>query len=317
MKFRLAYMTLLASCFVSVAVSAAVGLPDMEDSEAGPEKKIIVDPQRDAESHYEQGSNTSPIQDQIFARVANQVMPMSPEQIIVLRELYNRNKQASQQAALIPPRPTASSKAVDLSPGATPPIIRMASGFITSLVFVDGTGQPWPVRAYDIGDSSSYTVMWDKGSTLMVQAVTEYKSGNLAVLLEGLATPIMVTLLPGQKAVDYRVDLQVPMMGPHAKITPSSVNTSDNPTLISILDGVTPPGTSQAMLSRTDAQLWISKNKKMYLRTRMTLLSPGWTASMTSADGTHAYEMPISPVILASNNGQTTSITLRRVNPYE
>lgn len=317
MNIRIVYLAFLVSCFTSVPALADVGLPDMVGTETSSAAPLVVDPQKDAESHYERTSNTSPIQDQIFAKVANQVMPMSPEQIIVLRELYNRSKQASQQSALIPPRPTASSKSVDLSPGATPPIIRMASGFITSLVFVDGTGTPWPVRAYDIGDSSAYTVMWDKGSTLMVQAATEYKAGNLAVLLEGLSTPVMVTLLPGQKAVDYRVDLQVPLMGPNAKPVKSSVNMADNGSLIQVLDGITPPNARSIAVNRDDTQIWVAKNHKMYMRTRMTLLSPGWTASMTSADGTHAYEMPVSPVILASNNGQTISITLKRDNPYE
>ena len=51
MKFRLAYMTLLASCFVSVAVSAAVGLPDMEDSEAF----IIFNPKITVLDKTEQG----------------------------------------------------------------------------------------------------------------------------------------------------------------------------------------------------------------------------------------------------------------------
>lgn len=308
MVSKLGYFLSTILLLSSLEVFADVGLPDQDDN-SNEEKKIVIDPIADAGSHYQKNSNTTAIQDQIFAKVANQVMPMSPEQIIVLRELYNRNKQASQQTALIPPRPTASSKAVDLSPGATPPLIRMASGFITSMVFVDATGTPWPIRAYDIGDSSSYTVMWDKGSTLMVQASTEYKSGNLAVLLEGLATPIMVTLLPGQKAVDYRVDLQVPMMGPNAKPVRNSINISDNKTLVAILGGIAPAQTTPMMVKGGDAQAWASGDK-LYLRTRMTLLSPGWTSSMTSADGTHAYQMPLSPVILASKNGQTVQLTL-------
>lgn len=298
---------LTAIILPTLSVSADVGLPDLDA--AANKSAMSTNAQQDSNAHFSQSSNSTPIQDQIFAKVANSVMPMSPEQIIVLRELYNRNKQASQQTALIPPKPTASSKSVDLSPGATPPIIRMASGFITSLVFVDGTGQAWPVRAYDIGDSTSYTVQWDKGSTLMIQPATEYKSGNLAVLLEGLATPIMVTLLPGQKAVDYRVDLQVPMLGPNASPVKNSINISDNKTLIEVLDGIAPSHMASVKVRGGDAQVW-SAGSKMYLRTRMTLLSPAWQSSMTSADGTHAYELPATPVVLASRDGQTVQLTL-------
>ena len=51
------------------------------------------------------------------------------------------------------------------------------------------------------------------GNTLLIQSSTMFKEGNLAVILQGLNTPIMITLLPGQQAVDYRVDIQVPRVG--------------------------------------------------------------------------------------------------------
>jgi len=46
----------------------------------------------------------------------------------------------------------------------------------------------------------------------------------------------------------------------------------------------------------------------MYVRTNLTVLSPGWLASMTSADGTHAYEMQKSPVLLVSWHGKVMQL---------
>ena len=210
----------------------------------------------------------------------------------------------------MPPKPTASSKVVDLSPGATPPVIRLASGYISSLVFLDATGAPWPIKAYDVGDPSSYNIQWDKkSSTIMVQAITDYKGGNLAVVMEGLSTPVMLTLLPGQKAVDYRVDVQLPLAGPHAKHTRSLVDLSDNASLLAVLDGVPPKGGRELTVNGADAQVWLAGNT-MYLRSRMTLLSPAWVGKMSSADGTYAYQLPATPVVLASQNGQTVKLTL-------
>jgi intracellular multiplication protein IcmK len=37
-------------------------------------------------------------------------------------------------------------------------------------------------------------------------------------------------------------------------------------------------------------------------------LSPGWIGSMTSADGTHAYEMHKSPVLLVSWHGKVMQL---------
>ena len=210
----------------------------------------------------------------------------------------------------MPPKPTSTSKIVDLSPGATPPVIRLSSGFITSLVFLDATGAPWPVKAYDLGDPSSYNIQWDKqGSTMMVQAITEYKSGNLAVVLEGLNTPVMLTLMPGQRAVDYRVDIQVPEHGPNAAPTRSVVNLSDNGMLLAVLDGLAPKDGHPVTIKGAKAQAWVANNH-LYLRTRLAILSPGWVAKMGSADGTYAYEMPVSPVVLASRDGETVQLTL-------
>jgi intracellular multiplication protein IcmK len=252
----------------------------------------------------------SSLHDQIFAKMTNTLMPMSPEQISTLRELYNRSKKASAQVGLVPPRPTASSKIVDLSPGATPPVIRLASGYITSLVFLDASGAPWPIKAFDIGDPSSYNVQWDKtSSTMMVQAITEYKAGNLAVILEGLETPVMLTLMPGQRAVDYRVDVQIPFFGPRARATRSAVNLSDNGSLLSVLDGLPPKGGHEVTIKGGQAQAWLA-GKTLYLRSRLTVLSPGWIAKMASADGTYAYEMPVTPVVLASQDGETVKLTL-------
>ncbi|WP_306686756.1 DotH/IcmK family type IV secretion protein [Candidatus Coxiella mudrowiae] len=45
---------------------------------------------------------------------------------------------------------------VNLSPGATPPIIRLSSGFVTSLVFLDSKGAPWRIQACDLGDPNSF-----------------------------------------------------------------------------------------------------------------------------------------------------------------
>jgi len=67
---------------------------------------------------------------QIFAKMTNNLMPMSPEQIATLRELYNRTNKASAQVGLVRPKPTSTSKVVDLSPGARPALICLCSGYL-------------------------------------------------------------------------------------------------------------------------------------------------------------------------------------------
>ena len=143
----------------------------------------------------------------------------------------------------------------------------------------------------------------------MIQASKQYTYGNLAVRLRGLNTPVMLTLIPGQKAVDYRVDLRVQGYGPNAKNTPleEGLPPSVSDLLLHVLDGVPPPGSARLTVSGGDARAWLLSDR-MFVRTNLTILSPGWIGSMTSADGMHAYEMQKSPVLLVSWHGKVMQL---------
>lgn len=245
-----------------------------------------------------------------FDNLSQQLFPLSPEEVVRVKQMYDSAEYAKASPAGVPPKPTATSQFVNLSPGSTPPVIRLSQGFVSSLVFLDSTGAPWPISAYDLGDPSSFNIQWDKTSnTLMIQSSKLYTYGNLAVRLRGLNTPVMLTLIPGQKAVDYRVDLRVQGYGPNAKSMPmeEGLPPSASNILLHVLDGVPPDGSSRLVVSGGDARAWMIRDK-MYVRTTLTILSPGWLGSMTSADGMHAYEMQKSPVLLVSWHGKVMQL---------
>jgi len=255
-------------------------------------------------------SETELIDNKAFTDMVRSLYPLNPEQIVRLKQIYQTNEFAQAATPGTPPKPTATSQFVNLSPGSTPPVIRLSQGFVSSLVFLDSTGSPWPISAYDLGDPAAFNIQWDKTSnTLMIQAMKLYNYGNLAVRLRGLNTPVMLTLIPGQKAVDYRVDLRVQGYGPNAKNMPleEGIPPSASDLLLHVLDGVPPAGSQRLVVSGGDARAWLL-NEKMYIRTNLTILSPGWLASMTSADGTHAYEMQKSPVLLVSWHGKVMQL---------
>jgi intracellular multiplication protein IcmK len=249
------------------------------------------------------------IEDLAFEQVEKQIFPMSDKEIMKLRGKY-QDIELAKTAVPTPPTPVATSQFVNLSPGSTPPVIRLSQGFVTSLVFLDSTGSPWPIQAYDLGDPTSFNIQWDKTSnTLMIQATKLYNYGNMAVRLDGLNTPVMLTLIPGQKEVDYRVDMRIQGMGPNAimPVLGDGLPPSANRVLLHVLDGVPPAGSTRLTVSGGDARAWLFKNK-MYIRTNLTILSPAWLATMTSADGMHAYEMQKSPVILVTWHGKVMQL---------
>lgn len=248
--------------------------------------------------------------DDAFSGMVNQLLPMTPEQIAKLREIFNENQKAAVTPAGVPPRPATTLLMVDLTPSATPPVIRLGAGYITSLVFLDSTGQPWPIEAFSIGDPSAFNIQWDKkGNTLLVQAMSYYKRSNMAVILRGSNTPVMLTFLSGQEAVDYRVDLRVPGMGPNALFVQSGLPESANPLLLDVLNGIPPKGSRTLRVVGGDAQAWLL-DKKLYVRTSLDIISPAWKSFMGSVDGTHAYELQVAPVILALQHGKDKTMIL-------
>jgi intracellular multiplication protein IcmK len=246
-----------------------------------------------------------------FGSMTQTMLPMTPEQIKRLRELFTQTQAAAATMPGTPPRPTISSQYVKLEPGATPTVIRLAEGYVTTLAFLDSTGQPWPVDNYDIGNPQAFNIQWDKKSNLlMIQATSLYSVGNLAIQLRGLETPVMVTLISGQKAVDYRVDLRVTGSGPNAKaLLGRSLPQSADPVLLNILEGVAPAGNTSLKISGGLAQAWLV-GTHIYVRTRLTLISPAWIATMSSPDGMKAYEMPKTPLILGFEAGQSIQLKI-------
>lgn len=249
----------------------------------------------------------APSSDQIkaFNGVARNALPMTPDEIRKLKSMVDISKRAAASSVGVPPKPVLSTQVVSLSPGSVPPIVRLEQGFVTSVVFTDSSGTPWPIAAYDVGNSQAFNIQWSPDSNmLMIQAMSLYTYGNLAVTLKGLPTPVMLTLVPGQEVVDYRADLQVQETLPgsiNMNFT-SSQGTSVNQTLLDILNGVPPENAKVLTVDGGDANAWMINNK-MYLRTKLTVLSPAWISVMKNPDGTKAYEMTKSATVLVSHYG--------------
>lgn len=252
-----------------------------------------------------------PVRDEAFARMSKEALPLTSPQITTLRDIFNQVQRSQASDPRVPPKPTSRSVLIDMSPGATPQVVRMASGYVSALVFTDSTGSPWPIAAYDLGDPRAFNIQWDKkGHILMVQAISMHKRGNVAVLLRGLNTPVMLDLQPGQPAVDYRVDFRIPQLGPNAEIRSASLPGASDPILLDVLNGIAPPHSKRLTSDGFDGDIWYLHGK-MYVRTRMTMISPGWRATMSSADGMHAYEIVKTPVILASLHGKVRKLIVK------
>lgn len=254
----------------------------------------------------------SPESDAAFDSMLQENMPMSPQQVVRLRQQIDTSQRAAVVPPTVPPKPVSTTLMINQAPGATPPAIRLAQGYVTSLVFVDSTGAPWPIASYDVGDPKSTNIQWDgKSNILLMQSAMPYSSGNMVVRLVGLPTPITLEIVSGQRVVDYRTDIHVPGIGPNSKEMPIGTPLPDsaNQILLGILDGVAPAGSRQLMVKGGDCQAWLLGDK-MYLRTRLTVLSPGWIGRMVSPDGMNSYEIQKSASVLVSQYGNPIELKI-------
>ena len=276
------------------AVTSASVMAEAQAASGAPSDALTSDP-----------AAVQAARDQAFDQLTLTTLPMTPAQIQKLRDLFANSQRAATVApGGAPPKPVASTQLVSLSPGSTPPIIRLSQGYVTSVVFLDSSGAPWPIQSYDNGNPGAFNIQWDHTSNIMmIQSSAMYTTANLVVQLKGLNTPISISLIPGQPLVDYRIDLRVQGLGPNAKPgVRDPLPQAANNNLINVLDGMSPDSKAKVLSIPGSTSLAWLLGDKMYIRTTLNLLSPAWIASMTSADGTNAYEIPKAPSILVSDN---------------
>ena len=247
-----------------------------------------------------------------FNSMLSQNMPLSPRQIIGLHQQVDLAQRAAAVSPTVPPKPVSSTIMVNLAPGTTPPAVRLALGYVTSLVFVDSTGAPWPIASFDVGNPKSVAMQRDgKSNILLLQSLLAYGDGNLVVRLVGLPMPVTLELVSGQRVVDYRTDIHVSGIGPNTKDLPigSAIPSSASQLLLGILDGVAPPGSQLLKVHGAEGMAWLL-GSTLYLRTRFTVLSPGWTGKMMSPDGMQAYELSKTSSVLVSRYGEPVELKI-------
>jgi intracellular multiplication protein IcmK len=246
-------------------------------------------------------------QKKVFDNALNNVFPLTPEQIQQVMQRMNQAQEAGRAPPDPDPTPVVKIEDVQLDPGVAPPLIKVATGYVTTINILDITGQPWPIQDVVVGGNFQVTGPND-AQVLRLIPQTRFGRGNLSVRLVGLSTPITFRVESGGNEVYYRYDARIPQSGPDAKqslIDHGFTGQAGDSTLMAVLAGIPPEGAKRLVLSGTDGRTKAWKiNDQIYLRTPLTLLSPGWDASVRSADGTTVYVLAESPVLMLSDNGQ-------------
>lgn len=266
-----------------------------------------------------------------------QATSLTKDEIRKLKIMAKGVQRAAAEPVELPPKPETGMQLIDLAPGASPPVIRLSENEGSTLVFLDSSGAPWPIQNFENFASKIATVKkpLEGGHILTADPKAPFGYGNLTVFLLGLPTPVSMTLLAGQRAVDYRVDIRIPkhfnqivatsstggQPGGVVSQQPATDSSYSNtpiidPIMSDVLSNTVVESDAKKILSKGgDVLAWLRSGKKgqtLLIRTAGIMLSPAPLdgGKATSSDGTNAYEIRVSPVITILLNGKPVSVVL-------
>jgi intracellular multiplication protein IcmK len=263
------------------------------------------------------------IDDQNFKNALKMLLPLKPEQIRSLLDSFKDSRQAAETPITVP-TPKVQVETVSLDLGQTPSVIKTSPIRVTTLTMLDVSGAPWPIQ--DVSWAGKFDVVGppeEGGHVIRITPQTAHGMGNISIRLVDLNTPVTFTLQSGLDEVYYRFDARIPKRGPMAKtplIEHGGLKTAagGDENLVQVLDGTPPASSEKLKVDGVDGRTNVWRvSGRIYLRTPLTLLSPSWDSSVTSADGMNVYTLNDTPVVLLSDEGRMVRahITADEVTP--
>lgn len=253
-----------------------------------------------------------------FDQAKLSLLPMEPHEI---RDVLGRLKD-TQEAVQTPVRPAPKVgnviQTVSTDPSAKPPTIHLAAGNVSTLNIIDITGEPWPIVDIGVGGFFDVKPPEPGGHVIRITPQKDFARGNIVIRLLKMTTPITFQLQAGGTKVDYRFDARIPEYGPNAKmplIDEGGIGSiAGDKVTTSFLEGVPPTGAEKIKIDGLDGRTSAYRYADiLYVRTPLSLLSPAWQGSATSADGMNVYVLEETPILLLSDKGSLVRARLGEV----
>ncbi|CDW59095.1 DUF3625 and IcmL domain containing protein [Trichuris trichiura] len=245
--------------------------------------------------------------------------PLNASEIRELRGIMADNERAI-SAPLTSVVPRISSLTVNLSPGASLPLVRTALHNVSVVTFTDVNGSPWPQSDPPYNAAPGHFDVQFNGNMVSVTPLRAWAAGNVTVYLKGLSVPVILNITSGEtdtttlsQEIDSRLDLRIPRRGPASPVVsiPSEKIALHDATLQAFLDGVPPddPAIRRLKFSGNvpDTTIW-QHGDDLLVRSR-AMLRDEFEQTLASADGTRLWKLPVTPLLTFSVNGQSVHVT--------
>ncbi len=148
--------------------------------------------------------------------------------------------------------PRISSLTVNLSPGASLPLVRTAMNNLSVVTFTDINGSPWPQSDPPYNAAPKLFDVQYNENMVTITPLRPWASGNISVYLKGLSVPVILNVTSGEtdtpsssQEMDSRLDLRIPRQGPTSPVVsiPTDKIALHDATLQAFLDGIPPRDT--------------------------------------------------------------------------
>lgn len=283
------------------------GAPRAQD-EAAPES-LAEDP---VERLWEEFT----LPDSEVGRAVRQGLPLTPEQIGKILALLSQYRETVARESRPVPEIVSREITLSLRAGESAPAVSTQMGYPTSVVFIDATGEPWPVESLVVEEAFGPSEESPGGHVVYVTPAQRFLHGSALVQLHSLSMPVVLELRPGKGRVDGRLVVRVSRAGPNAD--PIAVERAEafgpgDPVISAFLHGHAPPQAQRIEVrggNGRDRAWWLED--AIYLRTAKTLLAPQAQAWERGANGDIVYRIADTPYALVSADGARVRLTFGR-----
>ncbi|EGM1332196.1 conjugal transfer protein TraN [Salmonella enterica] len=296
-------------------------VPQTADKQSGSAASASASPRAgDVPATQVQGTLPSPdVNTPLVQEAARLDSELSPDEIRSLRGIMSENERAI-SAPVTSVVPRISTLTVSLSPGASLPLVRTAMNNLSVVTFTDINGTPWPQSDPPYNPAPRLFDVQYNANMVTITPLRPWVSGNVSVYLKGLSVPVILNVTSGEtdtrttsQEMDSRLDLRIPREGPGSSVlaTPEDKIALHDRTLQAFLDGVPPDDPSVRRLKFTgnvpDTTIWQSGDE-LLVRSR-AVLRDEFEQTLSSADGTHLWKLPVTPLLTFSVDGRSVHVT--------
>lgn len=260
--------------------------------------------------------------DESLRRSIQDRFPLSPDEIKVLRE-RDLGVQEAQNRPVVDVESIIRTMNLDIDDN-KPFGLYVSRGFISSMVFYDQSGNPWPIKGDVIGDESAFgsRTIGEENHIAVFEIKRSFAQSNALIYLEGLNVPLSVRLMGAEGKVDARLSVRVPRFGPQsggggdglrgARMAPEVRNAPQQ--MIDLLGTGRIEGAREFTLEGIAGRAFFHDGN-LYIRSKSDLvippIQPPMSQEIVSPTGYNVYRIPPVTQLTFSENGSLVPVRVR------